>query len=110
MAPTLIIIMLIPFSNILGANNFTESGEAHSKTKSTSFNISSKSKTATPPAKLARFSAFSISLSKKYAISIPLFSGTIMVVIILAIGTLALWGIIKFFEFIKGDEGDDYKK
>ena len=34
----------------------------------------------------------------------------VMVVIILVIGILLVWGAIKFFEFVKGDEGDDYKR
>lgn len=34
----------------------------------------------------------------------------IMVIIIIAIGLLLVWGIIKFFEFWKDDEGDDYKR
>ena len=83
-APTLMIIMSRPCPKTLGAKCLTESGEAHSRTKSTFFTISSKSSAATPPASEARFSALSISLSKKYAISIPLFSGTMLVVIILA--------------------------
>ena len=33
-----------------------------------------------------------------------------MIVVILVIGILLVWGAIKFFEFIKGDEGDDYKR
>ena len=33
-----------------------------------------------------------------------------MVVVILVIGILLVWGAVKFFEFIKGDEGDDYKR
>ena len=34
----------------------------------------------------------------------------VTVVIVLVIGILVVWGAIKFFEFIKGEEGDDYKK
>lgn len=34
----------------------------------------------------------------------------VMVVIIIAIILLAGWGIIKFFEFWKDKEGDDYKR
>ncbi len=34
----------------------------------------------------------------------------VIVVIIIAIILLVGWGIIKFFEFWKGKEGDDYKK
>ena len=78
-------IMSQPFSNTLGANSLTDAGEAHSKTKSTLSTILSKSSAAIPPAKLAKFSALSISLSKKYAISMPFFSGTMLVVMMLAI-------------------------
>ena len=79
------VIMSIPLLRTIGAYSLTEAGEAHSNTKSTLFSMSSKSSAAIPPAKLAKFSALSTSLSKKYAISIPLFSGAILPVIILAI-------------------------
>lgn len=34
----------------------------------------------------------------------------VTIVIILVMGILVVWGAICFFEFLKGKEGDDYKK
>ena len=57
--------MSLPLDNTFGAYSTTELGEAHSKTKSTSLTILSKSITAIPLAIDAKFSALSTSLSKK---------------------------------------------
>lgn len=34
----------------------------------------------------------------------------VLCIIVLSVGILLCWLFIKFFEFVKGDEGDDYKR